>query len=244
MTDKQIIIDGCDVSGCSLYEDNPKYRMWGTCDCMRSMVDQSGYDELAGAECKGYNCYYKQLKHSEAQCEDMFVKHTDLEMKYKQKEQECEFSNLRIIQLQETLSQYETDLSTKDCIVETCKAQYKELKAELEQYKKSKQASYEQLQKRCNELELENRKLEAELEEIKTLKDMYFTFYKAKHDDIKGIFFKYKQTLTEIKEIAEGEMDSKEFMVVQYMLNGNVDNKNKVLKQILQKISEVLDEEV
>ena len=94
-------------------------------------------------------------------------------------------------------------MSTKDCIVETCKAQYKELKAELEQYKKSKQASYEQLQKRCNELELENRKLEAELEEIKTLKDMYFTFYKAKHDDIKGIFFKYKQTLTEIKEIAE-----------------------------------------
>lgn len=69
MTDKQIIIDGCDVSGCSLYEDNPKYRMWGTCDCMRSMVDQSGYDELAGAECKGYNCYYKQLKRKEQECE-------------------------------------------------------------------------------------------------------------------------------------------------------------------------------
>ena len=70
MTDKQIIIDGCDVSGCSLYEDNPKYRMWGTCDCMRSMVDQSGYDELAGAECKGYNCYYKQLKAKEQECEE------------------------------------------------------------------------------------------------------------------------------------------------------------------------------
>ena len=173
------------------------------------------------------------LKQAEAQCEDMFVKHTDLEMKYKQKEQECEFSNLKIIQLQETLSQYETDLSTKDCIVETCKAQYKELKVELEQYKKSKQASYEALQARCNELELENRKLEAELEEIKTLKDMYFTFYKAKHDDIKGIFFKYKQTLTEIKEIAEAES---------YL---SPQSTRLLVHNILNKISEVIkDEEV
>lgn len=48
----------------------------------------------------------------------------------------------------------------------------------------------------------------------------------------------YEKTLTEIKEIAESEMDSKEFMAVQCMLNGSVDNKNKVLKQILQKIRE------
>ena len=49
------------------------------------------------------------------------------------------------------------------------------------------------------------------------------------------------QTLTEIKEIAESEIDSKEFMAIQCMLNGSVDNKNKVLKKILQKISEVED---
>ena len=47
-----------------------------------------------------------------------------------------------------------------------------------------------------------------------------------------------KQTLAEIKEIAKQEIDSKEFMIVQCMLNGSVDDKNKVLKQILQKISE------
>ena len=45
--------------------------------------------------------------------------------------------------------------------------------------------------------------------------------------------------IEEIKEIAKTEIDSKEFMIVQYMLNGSVDDKNKVLKQILQKISEV-----
>lgn len=38
---------------------------------------------------------------------------------------------------------------------------------EFQQYKKSKQASYEEMQKKCNELELENRKLEAENEELK-----------------------------------------------------------------------------
>lgn len=53
---------------------------------------------------------------------------------------------------------------------------------------------------------------------------------------------KYKQALKEIKEITESEIDSKEFMAIQCILNGSVDNKNKVLKQILQKINEVIDE--
>ena len=44
-----------------------------------------------------------------------------------------------------------------------------------------------------------------------------------------------KETLAEIKEIAKQGIDSKEFMIVQCMLNGSVDDKNKVLKQILQK---------
>lgn len=38
---------------------------------------------------------------------------------------------------------------------------------ELEQYKKSKQASYEALQARCNELEMSNRKLKQECEELR-----------------------------------------------------------------------------
>jgi predicted RNase H-like nuclease (RuvC/YqgF family) len=81
-------------------------------DCCYFDYENDGYEDscyIHQNECSAQNCYYKQLK---------------------RKEQECEFSNLRIIQLQETLSQYETDLSTKDCIVETCKAQYKELKTE------------------------------------------------------------------------------------------------------------------
>ena len=70
--EKLIIIDGVDVSRCIHYKATGKYN---TC----------------GYYCEqNPNCYYKQLKRSEAQCEGMFVSHTDLEKKYKAKEQECE----------------------------------------------------------------------------------------------------------------------------------------------------------
>lgn len=42
-----------------------------------------------------------------------------------------------------------------------------------------------------------------ELEQLKAECDMYKTFYRAKHSDIKGLLFKYKQILQEIKAIAE-----------------------------------------
>lgn len=146
MTDKQIIIDGIDVSGCEHYDEvclgNHHYK-W----------------------CKDNdNCYYKQLK---------------------RKEQECEADKM------EAEEGYEINV---------------ELKAKNEILEKDK----------------------ANLAVIT--------------ETLKVQFKKLKQTLAEIKEIAESEMDSKEFMAVQYMLNGSIDNKNKVLKQILQKINEVEDE--
>lgn len=114
-TDKQIIIDGVDVSGCDFIAKEDDYCSYS--GEFRAYKGQCGCSDEE--MCKHHpNCFYKKtLKQLKA------------------KEQECEFSNLRIIQLQETLSQYETDLSTKDCIVETCKAQYKELEAENEQLK-------------------------------------------------------------------------------------------------------------
>ena len=113
MADKQIIIDGVDVSGCERH-----------CSDNRNNPNMC-YSEMTRT--------YSNCNPKEKQC-NFYI--TSIEKQLKEKEQECEFSNLRIIQLQETLSQYETDLSTKDCIVETCKAQYKELKAENERLKK------------------------------------------------------------------------------------------------------------
>lgn len=48
--------------------------------------------------------------------------------------------------------------------------------------------------------------LKAENEQLKALCDTYKTCYQAKHSDIKCLFIKYKQTLQEIKAIAETEL--------------------------------------
>lgn len=109
---------------------------------------------------------------------DCFVK--ELLGKLARKEQECEFSNLRIIQLQETLSQYETDLSTKDCIVETCKAQYKELKAENDNIKET----FDGLFKVQYKLADNNKKLRQCLTEIKVLSENVYCLTNALNRDM------------------------------------------------------------
>ena len=85
MTNKQIIVDGIDVSECVYYFDKK-------CRCMDASIMQDFY--LCPQCNSNPNCYYKKFKRSEAQCEGMFVTHTDLEMKYKAKEQECEWLHL------------------------------------------------------------------------------------------------------------------------------------------------------
>lgn len=93
MTDKQII-DGVDVSECEYYFDKK-------CRCMDASIMQDFY--LCPQCNSNPNCYYKQYKRSEAQCEGMFVTHTDLEMKYKAKEQECEWLKVENKKLEEEL---------------------------------------------------------------------------------------------------------------------------------------------
>lgn len=139
----------------------------------------------------------------------------EVEQLLKRKEEECEFSNLRIIQLQETLSQYETDLSTKDCILETCKAQYKELEAENERLKKEIRLyacidkwGTEQCHCACRCLGNE--------------------FCDAAEEKMKNI----KQTLANIKEIAKYELNN----LTESAVNGGR------YVEILNKISEVLSD--
>ena len=137
------------------------------------------------------------------------------------KEQECEFSNLRIIQLQETLSQYETDLSTKDCIVETCKAQYKELKAENEKLEEEIAKARMEICNQCSERDDYNIP-------CKQIRDLDYGLQL----EIENI--QLKQTLTEIKEIAEKEVNNR-------MLFADKESFCDFNK-ILQKISEVENE--
>ena len=103
---------------------------------------------------------------------------------------------------------------------------------------------------RCEKLQTELDQLKAKLEQEKALKETYLTCYKAKHEDIDGELFKLKQriieidrsyknrqeeleqTLTEIKEIAIGNF---------YYLDCNY---RWILEEILQKISEVENENI
>ena len=73
MTDKQIIIDGVDVSGCEYYDKNKPSL---TCTC----------EEYPCSEC--YNCYYKQLARKTAECEkykqalDEIEKYLDVQQQF------------------------------------------------------------------------------------------------------------------------------------------------------------------
>ena len=117
---------------------------------------------------------------------------------------------------------------------------YKAKEQECEKAKQNAQDTYDLWQaliESFNILQGEKIKLEQECEELKEALNEGCLHNLTLMTEQRVLL----QTLTEIKEIAESEMDSKEFMAVQYMLNGNVDNKNKVLKQIIQKINEVLN---
>ena len=158
MTDKQIIIDGCDVSGCENYEENPKYRMFGTCDCMRTMVDQSGYDELAGAECKGYNCYYKKLKRKEQECEELKEKLKEMNEVIRTETTRCSLVNslkTELDQLKEQLEAYKMEAEEGKEINAELKAENEELKNILwnvdfnRQSKGRKLIRIEELLKKC-----------------------------------------------------------------------------------------------
>ena len=61
MTDKQIIIDGVDVSGCSYYQHN-------MCTATK---DDYGDCSLCCQDYDMNDCYYKQLKRKEQECEEL-----------------------------------------------------------------------------------------------------------------------------------------------------------------------------
>ena len=259
MTDKQIIIDNVDVSGCSLYEDNPKYRMWGTCDCMRSMVDQSGYDELAGAECKGYNCYYKQLKRKEQECEELKEQLERADEDIKMKCTRCAMTNL----LDEQLDQLKEQLEAYKMEAEEGKEINAELKAEQDRIKTICDNHFDEYEMGCLDLSdaiesllerydnaitgltKQRKELKTENEELKQYKDVVDKLAGMQviltnengvpqlYDNAKDLKLKQlSQTLTEIKEIADIINDRT--MVTSYICDH--------LDKILQKISEVENE--
>ena len=170
-------------------------------------------------------CYYKQLKRSEAQCEGMFVTHTDLEKKYKAKEQECE-------ELKEDNKELQYQLR---CTTGREK--------EWERNCKFWDARCEKLQTELDQLEAENKELKNLLKvRIEDLCDS------CGASSMMPMPCKvYEKTLTEIKEIAEvlititDEYDNcyHKSECDKCLLGINGDCQYFKVEQILQKISEV-----
>ena len=61
MTDKiEVIIDGVDVSEC-------EHLQYKGCNFAQCLIKMASFD----LKCEGYNCYYKQLKRKEQECEEL-----------------------------------------------------------------------------------------------------------------------------------------------------------------------------
>lgn len=96
MTDKEMIINGVDVSGCEHYEDHTLYDCNETCEINGGIVC---------TKCKEHpNCYYKQLKRKDKACKEWKEEYrakveelNELEEKLLYKEQECKELKKQII---------------------------------------------------------------------------------------------------------------------------------------------------
>ena len=174
MTDKQIIIDGVPVQDCCYFD-----------------YENDGYEDscyIHQNECSAQNCYYKQLKRKEQECEEL--KNELINIKWNIESQNIEIDN------------YERQLD--------------QLKAE-NSYLKSKVTHYEHLLK----LGVTELITGAEVEEHANYLITQATVLLREEN------YKLKQTLTEIKEIAEAES---------YL---SPQSTRLLVHKILQKISEV-----
>ena len=191
MTDKQIIIDGVDVADCEHIN---------ACDKkMKCVILQDDVCET-NPYCEGFNCYYKQLKRKEQECEVL--------------RKLAETHLAETINMQRELDQLTEELAISIQENEEGREINAELKAENDKYSLF-------IEKLCDYAGLE---CDSEEQAMRTLSDLASQMNKAR-----WIIDKLKQTLTEIKEIAEIINDRT--MVASYICDH--------LDKILQKISEV-----
>lgn len=200
MTDKQIIIDGIDVSGCIYYKATGRYN---TC----------------GYYCEqNPNCYYKQSK---------------------RKEQECERLNkwLPIVtRLEMAFGSIETEKAKAidyDTYAGEIFRQLDQLKAELEQEKNWHKTADEIAKKNseyANQLKAENDELKKQVDDLLHKPEIQDKIlWKIDNEALLGskdaYIYKLEKTLTEIKELVETCVEL-----------------NDCTKYILQKISEANNE--
>lgn len=121
MTDKQIIIDGCDVSGCEFYN---------------KVIGEDAYcniDEEHLCTCISYdNCYYKQLKRKEQECEEFKQKLLDKTYAYSVMERSRRNSLQQLDQLEAELHRANCQIADDEILQCDMRETIEELKAENE----------------------------------------------------------------------------------------------------------------
>ena len=202
--------------------------------------------------------YYKEDKTCtylpfESKCEGdcNWTAYKEMEEQLKAKEQECE--ELRGVIRKDICSHYVLgECSQKhhnNCVgrnqcIKDLEQQLDQLKAEnetLKQYKASKQASYESIQREWNQAVNENRELKAEIE---TLKSFDINLVGIKECEIRQLV-QYRKTIAEIKEylrpyLVIGGVEPQ--WVEWQMAQREKERMAKDILKILQKISEVINE--
>ena len=94
MTDKQIMIDGVDVSRCEFFEYKKmedwqgNIRIYKFCNEITELEDCSPAYECSDKE--RTNCYYKQLKRAEKTMQEIWDRLGKVSDEFQAKEQECE----------------------------------------------------------------------------------------------------------------------------------------------------------
>ena len=156
MTDKQIIIDGVDVSGYEFYNKDDK-----TC---REVNGKYDIDICEFDKCENSNCYFKQLKRKEQELQEAMDNYVQLDLQrvkeynelvelYKAKEQECEKLKEEL-QAQRDFTAHEQKLIYCVAYDETCKTgnDCKQEKCIFKENIKLKQALAE-IKEICNSVE-------------------------------------------------------------------------------------------
>ena len=232
MTDKQIIIDGVDVSGCKHYKHNDKNSGWSGC----ASKDEEHIHSANPLCCEKKDCLYKQLKAKEQECEGLGQAYLETNELLQEKTKEC--TNLKA----------ENDLLKQECDnweqqVLFADEQIDKMQDEihlLQQYKKSKQASYESMQIEWNKAVSQNQDL---LKQNENWQKEYWKLEQG-NDFLAEKNSRLMSCLTEIKEIAESiTYGGSKCLNCGEKAKNCADCMDETIEQMLQKISEVIKDE-
>ena len=113
---KEIIIDGINVSEC-------EYLQYKGCEFAQCLIKMASFD----LKCEDYNCYYKQLKRKEQECEELISEKDFYLQKIETLEDKCE-------ELEEKLNAQFVEMEEKLTAEEMKKCELKEEIKEVLQF--------------------------------------------------------------------------------------------------------------